>query len=569
MRFFYLCSFIIIFLTACSDDIPVPTPKLNSLEKLERHSENFAKGIYSYDNGIHVAIGYGIANSILIEGNTGNIIIDTTDDVAQAAEVLKEFQKINNNPIEAIIYTHNHGDHVFGASVFYHAQEEAPLVIAHATTAAKVNTILGKLQPIISLRSSRMFGTNLPPEDVINVGLGPFLAAGDNAPGYIAPNLTFEKELKLNIAGIQLELFHAPGETDDQIFVWLPEFNALMPGDNFYETFPNLYTLRGTSHRDVKGWIRSIDHMRSLQPTRLFPSHTMPVEGEEVMEALTVYRDGMQFIHDQTLRLMNKGFTADEIIESIQLPEELAESPYLVEFYGTVRYSIRSIFNGYLGWFSGNPADLDPLTISQKAEKISVLAGGDEALFNELQNAYNNKEMQWVLELADLLLAREFNVSQVQYIKFDAIAYLGIRESNPPRRNYLLSMAHEFESGRPYTSLTERSPDILSQMPLETFLEILTIRMNPEKFLGKKLKVCLGFDSGKQFNLYLRNSILEVNTIDSDQSSCDIAMESSEQIFKEVLAGIRNPIVSIAAGDIVVSEGSNVEFLSFLADFRD
>ena len=80
------------------------------------------------------------------------------------------------------------------------------------------------------------------------------------------------------------------------------------------------------------------------------------------------------------------------------MPEELAESPYLVEFYGTVRYSIRSIFNGYLGWFSGNPADLDPLTISQKAEKISVLAGGDEALFNELQNAYNNKEMQWVLE---------------------------------------------------------------------------------------------------------------------------------------------------------------------------
>ena len=138
--------------------------------------------------------------------------------------------------------------------------------------------------------------------------------------------------------------------------------------------------------------------------------------------------------------------------------------------------------------------------------------------------------------LADLLLAREFNVSQVQDIKFDAIAYLGIRESNPPRAQLFIVNDHEFESGRPYTSLTERSPDILSQMPLETFLEILTIRMNPEKFLGKKLKVCLGFDSGKQFNLYLRNSILEVNTIDSDQSSCDIAMESSEQIFKEVLA---------------------------------
>ena len=93
----------------------------------------------------------------------------------------------------------------------------------------------------------------------------------------------------------------------------------------------------------------------------------------------------------------------------------------------------------HLGWFSGNPADLDPLTISQKAEKISVLAGGDEALFNELQNAYNNKEMQWVLETADLLLAREFNVSQVQDIKFDAIAYLGIRESNPPLQLFIVN----------------------------------------------------------------------------------------------------------------------------------
>ena len=147
--------------------------------------------------------------------------------------------------------------------------------------------------------------------------------------GYIKPDTTFKEELKIKISGINIELYHAPGETNDQLFVWLPEHRSLMPGDNIYKTFPNLYTIRGTSHRDVNAWVNSLDMMIALQPKNIFPSHTLPFSGDSALETLMIYRDGIQFIHDQTIRLMNQGMYPEEIIEKIELPSAVASSPYL------------------------------------------------------------------------------------------------------------------------------------------------------------------------------------------------------------------------------------------------
>ena len=282
----YLNVFIISFLIlSCSQSEPIALEDIitnPSVENLINHSQEFQQNIYSYEDGIHAAIGFGIANSYLIEGKEFNIIIDATDSIFQAKKVLTEFKKINSNPIAAIIYTHNHGDHTLGAQYFADQQEETPLVIAHDLTAASVEKIFGILNPIISRRSSKMFGTALPEEDVINVGIGPYLSVGKSAPGYLKPNVTFQDRLNLNIAGIEFEFFHAPGETDDQIFVWLPDYSALFPGDNVYKTFPNLYTIRGTSHRDVNAWISSLDRMIDLNPAKVFPSHTQPFFNDEV-----------------------------------------------------------------------------------------------------------------------------------------------------------------------------------------------------------------------------------------------------------------------------------------------
>jgi alkyl sulfatase BDS1-like metallo-beta-lactamase superfamily hydrolase len=567
MRNFLIIPILFIFLVSCSNSEDFDIPKISKLEKLEEHSNQFIKGIYSYDNGIHVAIGFGIANSIMVEGEGGNIIIDTTDDVSQAKEVLSEFQKINQNPIKAIIYTHNHGDHVFGASEFYNAQEEKPLVIAHSTTAEKVEKILGIINPIITLRSGKMFGTNLDDNELINVGLGPYLSAGRSSPGYIAPTMTFEKELKLEIAGHKVELYHAPGETDDQLFVWFPELSALMPGDNFYTTFPNLYTIRGTSHRDVMGWVNSIDKMRSLDPQYLFPSHTMPVVGEEISNALIIYRDGMQYVHDQTVRLMNKGLTPDEIVEELELPQNLKESPYLAEFYGTVRYSVRSIFNGYLGWFSGDLADLDPLNIDEKSQKISNLVGGNENLFSELTRASYANEHQWVLELSKMLISLDFKTEEVMKIRNKSVMQIGIYETNPPKRNFFLSSAKEFMEDRdPAIGLS--NSDTLYQIPVENFFSILSVRLNPSKVDGELMNGCFIFDNKKKIKTTIRNQVLEVSSY-FEEEDCDFIVLSEEITFKEVLAGIKGPIKTLGAGEMEMKKGNSVAFLTYLSKFTD
>ena len=282
----HLTLLLSIFLISCSkpSSYDIEVPLTSEVEKLIQHSKEFDRQVLSYDTpggAIHFAIGFGIANSIMVEGKEGNIIIDASDSVFEAEKIYSLFSKKNSNPIKAIIYTHNHGDHTFGTAFYVNNQDERPQIIAHEDTDFYVQRIMGILNPIITERSNRMFGTLLSEEDLINVGIGPSLNVAKSPTGYIRPDVIFNDNLELNIAGIKIELFHAPVETNDQLFVWLPDHKALLPGDNVYKTFPNLYTIRGTTHRDVIGWVNSIDHMKTFDAEFLFPSHTKPIIGKE------------------------------------------------------------------------------------------------------------------------------------------------------------------------------------------------------------------------------------------------------------------------------------------------
>ena len=463
MRKFLTVLLILTVVSGCSDseNNKIDVPITSEVENLISHSEEFEQKILSYDTPggkIHFAIGFGIANSIMVEGDDGNIIIDAADSMYEADKIYNLFKQKNSNPIKAIIYTHNHGDHTFGTQYYLNIQEERPQIIAHEDTDFYVQRIMGILNPIIATRSTRMFGTTLPEEELINVGIGPNLSVSKSPTGYVKPDLTFRNELKINISGIEMELYHAPGETDDQIFVWLPNHKSLMPGDNVYKTFPNLYTIRGTSHRDVKGWIDSLDHMKTFNPEFLFPSHTKPIIGKEVIQnVLNTYRDAIQFVHDQTIRLMNQGMYPDEIAEKIKLPESIADSPYLKEFYGTVRWSVKSIFNGYLGWFSGNPAELDPLSREEKAKRILNLAGDIDVMIDDLRLAVEKKDMQWALELSDYLIALDNFTREVKDLRIEALIYEGSRSANPNKRNYFLTSAFELREEFVETSLLDRT----------------------------------------------------------------------------------------------------------------
>ena len=572
MRKFLTVLLILTVVSGCSDseNNKIDIPITSEVENLISHSEEFEQKILSYDTPggkIHFAIGFGIANSIMVEGDDGNIIIDAADSMFEANKIYNLFKQKNSNPIKAIIYTHNHGDHTFGTQYYLNIQEERPQIIAHEDTDFYVQRIMGILNPIIATRSTRMFGTTLPEEDLINVGIGPNLSVSKSPTGYVKPDLTFRNELKINISGIEMELYHAPGETDDQIFVWLPNHKSLMPGDNVYKTFPNLYTIRGTSHRDVKGWIDSLDHMKTFNPEFLFPSHTKPIIGKEVIQnVLNTYRDAIQFVHDQTIRLMNQGMYPDEIAEKIKLPESIADSPYLKEFYGTVRWSVKSIFNGYLGWFSGNPAELDPLSREEKAKRILNLAGDIDVMIDDLRLAVEKEDMQWALELSDYLIALDSFTKEVKDLRIDALIYEGSRSANPNKRNYFLTSAFELRDDFVEPSLLDRtSEELLEYVSIDTLFDVLSTRYNPDKRINENTTICFLFSSGLRKNITIRNQVAVISNTTGDD--CLMTVTSDEIELKKILTGWSNPVTSIASEKIQI-EGNSVEFLQFLSKFR-
>jgi alkyl sulfatase BDS1-like metallo-beta-lactamase superfamily hydrolase len=558
---------ILLLVFSCSETEPIEQAKEATPEDLINHTEEFRKEIIEVTEGIHVAVGFALANAIMIEGDGSNIIIDTTGTVETAQEVKDLFDSINSNPVEAIIYTHNHGDHTYGATVF---AEDSTEIYAHESTGKYLSRVIGILRPIISSRSSRMFGNVLPREEVENNGIGPFLEIGRDGrkPGLLYPTKTFSDKLAFTAAGIEIELYHAPGETNDQLFVWLPEKRALFPGDNFYKTFPNLYTIRGTPYRDLVGWVNSIDMMRYLEPEYLVPSHTRPLVGAKTINnLLTTYRDAIQYVHDQTIRLMNMGMEPDEIAESLILPKHLGDSPYLQEFYGSPAWSAKNVFSGYLGWFDGNPSSLKPLSKREEATNIINLAGGWEKLFQEAEQSYLNEEFQWSLQLTDYLLRMKPDDRQTQLLRQSALVALGAKESNPNSRYYYLSSARELDENYKPNDILLPDIDVVKKYPIEAMMEVLKVNVIPEKSIDKDMQLLFTFtDSTKTFSLFLRKGVLEIQPFMIPGSS--VQVKSKEEDLKAILSGIKSLPVSLVNGTLEI-EGSRADLLSFFSSLRN
>ena len=563
--FFYLL--LLSFLFSCSEEIEIEKSLPSTPEDLKQHSAEFTKEVIEVTDGVHMAIGFALANAMMVEGEDSNIIIDTTGTVETAREVKEIFQSINPNPISAIIYTHNHGDHVYGASVF--AEESDPEIYAHSSTEKYISRVIGILRPIISSRSSKMFGNVLPNEHIENNGIGPFLEIGKDGrtPGLLYPTKVFEDQMEFEVSGVKIVLYHAPGETNDQLFVWLPDKKALFPGDNFYKTFPNLYTIRGTPYRDLAGWVNSLDMMRYLEPEHLIPSHTRPISGkQEIYEKLTTYRDGIQYVHDQTIRMMNQGMGPDEIAEKISLPKHLGDSPFLKEFYGSPEWSARNVFSGYLGWFDGNPSTLKPLPKAEEANNLVSIAGGWDNLFKIAEESFKNENYQWALQLTDYLLLSKPDNKETIVLRMSCLKALGEKESNPNSRYYYLSSAALLDENYEPNDILAPTLEVVKKYPIEAMLESLKVSVVPEKSIDKNIQLLFSFsDSGKKFSLFLRKGVLEIQPFEVMGSSVQVT--ATEEDMKAVLTGLKSLPISLVTGSIKVN-GSKADLLTLFSSVR-
>ena len=430
------------------------TPRVDEPEAataaLREQGEQFEERIVTVADGVYVAVGYSPANVGLIVGDEGAVIVDTGMSVDDGRRIAAEFRELTDKPVRAIVFTHSHGDHTGGAAAFLELADEKPQVWAHANFGSEARPLLAGGVSFQRVRGARQAGFLLPPEDRVNNGVAPvrYPERGGNAfeaGREVQPtHFLTEDSRTLNVAGLTLELVAAPGETNDELFVWHPRSRTLFAGDNFYRSFPNLYAIRGTPNRSVRLWADSLNKMVARNAAALVGGHTDPVLGEErVREVLTDYRDAVRYIHDETVAGMNRGLTPDELAATVRLPERLANKEYLRPFYGHPEWGVRSVFAGYLGWFDGNPTNLFRLPPKEEAERFAELAGGVENLRSAARKALSGDgaDAQWAAQLADRLLALDPADGDAKRIKADALTELARRSVTATARNYYLTVA--------------------------------------------------------------------------------------------------------------------------------
>ncbi len=400
--------------------------------------KNYQKTLTKVNDHIYHFLGYGISNAVAVLGETSVILIDALDSTGYGEELKADLARLTDKPVKTIIYTHGHPDHRGGAGVFRDTVEE---VIAFAPK-KPVLKYYDRLKDVLNQRGAYQFGYGLTDEETISQGIGirEGWAVGKGSLDFIAPTTMYhEDEVERVIDGIKLKMVSAAGETDDQIFVWLEEDQVICTGDNYYGCWPNLYAIRGTQYRDIAAWADTLGVILSYDAKALLPGHTRPIMGrEQIQDQIGTFRDAIEYVLLETLDCMNKGMTISETTEQVKLPEKYLDKEYLGEFYGTVEWSVKSIYCGYVGWFDGNAAGLMPVSDREYQAVIRELIG-DEKLKEKIKEYMNEGQFQIALQLLELADGKES--SEYRELKKEALLKRAGQMTSANARHYFIASA--------------------------------------------------------------------------------------------------------------------------------
>ena len=453
---------------------------------LARHQGQMDPKIYTFRDHIHLAFGYSVSSCTMIEGDDGLILIDTLNTMETAEPVAEAFKKISDKPIKAIIYTHFHADHVSGVKAFVSDEQIAAGevdIIAQEELTDHVMRDVGVIAPILGRRAMYQFGIRLPVGDDGNVGAG---LGPPNRPGkrtFVQPTITFKDFMEVTYCGVRIQVHLVPSETEDQVAVWLPDEKVLISADAVYESFPNVYAVRGTRFRNPLIWAQGVDRLREFGAEILLPHHCRPVEGAEKVEGvLTAYRDAIQYMHDQTIRWMNKGYTPDEIKDMVVMPDHLKDHDFLGEYYGSYKHSVPAVYAGYLGWYHGDPVELDPLPFKERADRYVDAMGGRDRVLEMAQAAFDDDDDRWCMDLTTWLIRRDNGDKGALTLKAQAARQWGYQQKNATWRNWGLTAALELEGELKMAAagMVLGSPEQVQNFPFNGIMEIMTVRLIAE-----------------------------------------------------------------------------------------
>nr|WP_322032053.1 alkyl sulfatase dimerization domain-containing protein [Paraburkholderia sp. J76] len=520
---------------------------------------NMNNGLYKVTDGIYQIRGFDLSDMTIVETDHGVIVIDPliSAEVAKAGLDLY-YQHRPKKPVVAVIYTHSHVDHYGGVKgVVNEADVKAGKVKIYAPEgfleeAVSENVFAGNA---MSRRAIYMYGSLLPRDAKGQVDGGLGKTTSNGTVTLIPPTDIIHKTGERHtIDGLEVVFQMAPGtEAPAEMLFYFPKYKALCAAEDATHTLHNLYTLRGAQVRDANKWWQALDttiDMFGPQVQVVFASHHWPMwENARINDYLAKQRDTYKFVHDQSLRLLNMGYTMDEIGDMVKLPPSLDKEWYNHGYYGTVVHDAKAVYQRYMGWYSGNPADLHPLPPVDTAKRTMDFMGGVPAVITKARDAYGKGDYRWVAQVMNLAVYADPNNQEAKNLEADALEQLGYQSEAGPWRDVYLMGAYELRNGIPkIPAVQTASPDTIRAMTPEMALEFLSMHIDGDKADGKKISVNWIFpDLHKEYAVHLENSVLIYNegkqdpspdvTLTMPKSSLDNIMLHQTNLDKEVQAG--------------------------------
>ncbi|MBY7807078.1 MBL fold metallo-hydrolase [Vibrio fluvialis] len=541
---------------------------------------NMINGLFEVTDGIYQVRGYDLSNITFIKGNTGWIVFDPliSQETAKAAlDFVNE--KLGKRPVVAVVYSHSHIDHFGGVRGIVDEKDvkagKVKIIASHGFTehAVSENVIAGNA---MGRRAIFMYGALLPRNEFggVSGGLGQTTSTG--IATLIEPTDIIEKTGdEMTVDGVRMVFQYTPGtEAPTEMNTWFPDKKALWMAENSTNTMHNILTLRGAQVRDAlkwSGYLQETIEMWGGDVKVKFQSHHWPMWGNaDIVEYFKKQRDIYKYTHDQTVRLMNQGYTGEEISEIIKLPKTLENNWSTRGYYGTLRHNSRAVYQRYMGWYDGNPSDLNNLPPTNAAVKYVEYMGGESAAIQKAQADFDKGNYRWVAEVLKHVVFANPQSKKGKELLADAYEQLGYQSESGPWRSVYLQGAYELRNGTPSAGgVQTASPDIIKNMPPEMLFDYLAVRILPEKAEGKKFAINLNFtDLDEKYTLYLEDSVLIHTKKQSDKPNVTLTLTKS--VLDDVQLGNVTLEKAIANGDIQLKGDKEVfkDFVGMLDRFN-
>lgn len=535
---------------------------------------NMQYGLFKVTDNIYQIRGFDLSNITFIEGNKGWIVFDPLISPQTAKAALAFINKtLGERPVTAVVYSHSHVDHYGGTAGLFQTPEEiqnngVKIIAPEGFTehAVSENVIAGNA---MARRAIYMYGALLPrnPQGGVNGGLGQTTSTG--VPSLILPtHLITKTGEEMTIDGVKMTFQMTPGtEAPAEMNTWFPQYKALWMAENTTNTMHNILTLRGAQVRDSLKWANFLNETINTwgeQAEVKFQSHHWPRWGNtNIVDYFKKQRDLYKYIHDQSVRLMNMGYTGEEISEQITLPPELNNFWPNRGYYGTLRHNSRAVYQRYMGWYSGNPSDLDNLPPEMVGPKYIEFMGGEKAVLTKAKASFDKGEYRWVAEVLKHLIFANPENRAGKLLLADTLEQLGYQAESGPWRSVYLQGAYELRNGVPTSGGTvSASPDTIRAMSPSMLFDYLSVRINPEKAAGKKMVINMAFtDLDEKYTLSLENSVLNHSIHYSAKP--DVTVTLSKKALDDIQLGQGTMEQKITSGDIKI-EGDQQMFSDFI-----